>query len=126
MVQTAVNLVKPIVVEGLLLANLHVLRLLEANQELPKMNETFFNHCFAAVSHATGFRAQQFKPTSDPQLATSYQLYCQSLPAHHQKPERPTFIKAVRHRSLMLFYQYSAFATACCTSRSFALLQQHE
>ena len=46
MAQRAVNLVKPIIVEGLLLANLHVLRLLESNRELPKMDETFFNRCF--------------------------------------------------------------------------------
>ena len=123
--QKAVDLVKPIIVEGLLLANLHVLRLLEANKELPKMQETFFNHCFAVVSNATGYRCQQFDPTSDPELATSYQLYCQSLPAQHQKPERPTFIKAVRHLSLMLFYQY-VFATAYCNLRSLTLLQQCE
>ena len=126
MAQRAVNLVKPIIVEGLLLANLHVLRLLESNQELPKMDETFFNRCFAAVSIATGFRSQQFNPTSDPQLAASYELYRQNLPAHHQKPERPTFIKAVSNLSLMLLYPYSASAATCCKLRSFALLQQRE
>jgi hypothetical protein len=125
MVQRAVNLVKPILVEGLLLANLHVLCLLESNQELPKM-ETFFNRCFAAVSIATGFHCQQFNPTSDPQLAASYELYRQNLPAHHQKPERPTFLKAVSDLSLMLLYPYSAFAATYCKLRSFALLQQRE
>ena len=89
----AVNLVKPILTEGSLLSNLHVLRCLESG-ECPVINQTFFYNCYSAVSYATGNRAQQFKPTDYPSLA-SYSLYTQSLPNSHTRPERPTFIKDV-------------------------------
>ncbi len=95
-IQQAVHLVTPILVEGNMLANLHVLRLLEATDAIPKLDQTFYNRCFSAVSFATGHRAQQFTEASDASLATSYNtLYSQSLPANHQKPERPTLIKDV-------------------------------
>ena len=95
-IQQAVQLVIPLLVEGNLLANLHVLRCIEAREAIPKLDQTFFNRCFYAVSFGTGHRAQQFHEATDPSLATSYNtLYSQSLPANHQKPERPTFLKDV-------------------------------
>jgi len=86
-IQQAVQLVIPLLVEGNLLANLHVLRCIEAREAIPKLDQTFFNRCFYAVSFGTGHRAQQFNEATDPSLATSYNtLYSQSLPANHQKP----------------------------------------
>ncbi|DBA68175.1 TPA: hypothetical protein ACH3X2_013910, partial [Trebouxia sp. C0005] len=63
---------------------------------MPKLDQTFFNRCFYAVSFGTGNRAQQFNRASDPwpSLATTHEtLYTQSLPANHQRPERPTSVK---------------------------------
>ena len=95
-IQQAVQLVIPLLVESNLLANLHVLRCIEAGEAIPKLDQMFFNRCFYAVSFGTGHRAQQFNKASDPSLATSHDsLYIQSLPANHQRPERPTFLKDV-------------------------------
>lgn len=93
-VEQAVHLVTPILTEGSLLANLHVIRCMESGQS-PPIDQTFFNHCYSAVSHSTGNRAQDFVPAKDPSLAESYDLYTQCLPALHTKPERPTYIKDV-------------------------------
>ncbi len=48
-IQQAVQLVIPLLVEGNLLANLHVLRCIEAEEAIPKLDQTFFNRCF--MSH---------------------------------------------------------------------------
>lgn len=93
-VEQAVHLVTAILTEGSLLANLHVIRCMESGQS-PPINQTFYNHCYSAVSHSTGNGAQQFVPAKDPSLAESYDLYTRCLPALHTKPERPTFIKDV-------------------------------
>ncbi|KAA6417578.1 MAG: hypothetical protein FRX49_12453 [Trebouxia sp. A1-2] len=93
-IQQAVQLVTPLLVEGHLLANLHVLRCIEAGEAMPKLDQTFYNRCFYAVSFGTGNRAQQFNRASDPSLATTHDtLHTQSLPANHQRPERPTSVK---------------------------------
>jgi len=95
-IQQAVQLVIPLLVEGNLLANLHVLRCIEAEEAIPKLDQTFFNRCFYAVSFGTGNQAQQFNKASAPSLATTHDtLYSQNLPANHQRPERPTFLKDV-------------------------------
>lgn len=91
----AVHLVTPILTEGSLLANLHVLRCLSAGQHIPAVNQTFYNNCYSAVTHSTGNGAQQFKPADHPSLAASYAVYHQSLPNNHTQPERPTYIKDV-------------------------------
>ena len=90
----AVDQVTPILTEGSLLANLHVLRCVESG-ESPVINQVFFYSCYCAVSYATGSQAQQFKATDHPSLATSYSLYAQCLPSNHTRPERPTYIKDV-------------------------------
>ena len=93
-IQQAVQLVTPLLVEGNLLANLHVLRCIEAGEAIPKLDQMFFSRRFYAVSFSTGHQARQFNTASDPCLATSHDtLYQQSLPANHQRPERPTFFK---------------------------------
>ena len=91
----AVHLVTPILTEGSLLANLHILHCVESGQSIPAINQTFFYHCYSAVSHSTGNGAQQFKSADHPSLAASYNLYTQLLPNTHTKPDRPTFIKDV-------------------------------
>ena len=91
----AVDLVTPILTEGSLLANLHVLRCTEPGRDIPEITQTFFNNCYAAVTHSTGYKAQQFKAAAHPALAESYAVYKQSLPGDHAKPERPRFIKDV-------------------------------
>ena len=94
--EKAVQLLTPIVLQGNLLANLHILRHLESgNPAILKIDQTFFYRCFAAVSFATGFRAQQFNPASDPDLAASLDVYQQSVPPGYMKPERPTWLKGV-------------------------------
>ncbi|DBA75796.1 TPA: hypothetical protein ACH3X1_010204 [Trebouxia sp. C0004] len=86
-IQQAVQLVIPLLVEGNLLANEHVLNCIEAGEVIPKLDQTFFNRCFYAVSFGTGCQAQQFNETSDLSLATSHgTLYSQSLPGNHQRP----------------------------------------
>ena len=91
----AVHLVTPLLTEGSLLANLHILRCIESGQSIPTIDQSFFNQCYSAVSHSTGNGAQQFKPADHPSLAASYNLFTQLLPTTHTKPERPTFIKDV-------------------------------
>ena len=78
----AVQLVTPILIASNALANLHVLRCLEAD-------------CMYAVTHATGNRAVHFNALKNSSLAASYSLYSQQLPASHQTLERPTYIKDV-------------------------------
>ena len=102
-IQQAVQLVTPLFVEGNLLANLHVLRCIEAGEAIPKLDHMFFSRCFYAVSFSTGHQARQFNKASDPCLATSHDtLYQQSLLANHQRPERPTFLKDVSSAATFL------------------------
>ena len=86
----AVHLVTPIVIEANALANLHVLRCLEIDGAVPKLNQTFFSNCMYSVSHATGSHAVQFNADNYPRLAASHNLYSQQLPPTHCAPERPT------------------------------------
>ena len=76
----AVQLVSPILIASNVLANLHVLRCLETDGHVSKLDQKFFSNCMYAVSHATGRCAVQFN---------------QQPPQHHQTPERPTYIKDV-------------------------------
>lgn len=102
-VRDAVHLSHQILVEGHMLASLHVLRLLQNNQPLPRLStgrneskwQTMMDNCYAAVSQAVGPGCQQFSPSKDPELATSYAMYQQYLPAGHVKPTRPTWLKHV-------------------------------
>ena len=94
-VEQAVHLATPILTEGSLLANLHVLRCIESGQNARVISQELFYNCYSAVSHSTGNRAQQFKPANHPSLAGSYNLYTQCLPNNHARPERPTFMQDV-------------------------------
>ena len=107
----AVQLVTPIVIEANALANLHVLRCLETDGAVPLLNNTFFSNCMYAVSHATGRQAVQFSVSKNAALAASHSLYAQQLPAAHQKPERPTYIKDV------------SVAPECCATTAHLYLQ---
>ena len=91
----AVQLVTPILIASNALANLHVLRCLEADGAVPRLDQTFFSNCMYAVTHATGNGAVQFNALKNTSLAASYSLYSQQLPASHQTLERPTYIKDV-------------------------------
>ena len=91
----AVDLVTPILTEGGFVANLHVLRYAELGRDIPNVNQTFCDNCYAAVRHSTGNRAQQIKSADHPALAGSYTLYRHYLPDDHAKPERPKLIKDV-------------------------------
>ena len=59
------------------------------------LNRLLCCRCYAAVSIACGPGAQQFKRKQDPMLAESLDHYNQLLPASHQKPKRPTYLKDV-------------------------------
>ena len=99
----AVLLNQRILIEGHLLANYHVLRLLTEQLDLPAftMNgnkshwQTVYDRCFAAVSHSTGPGARQYKRDADPELTQSYDEYKDLLPPGHHKPTRPTWLKDV-------------------------------
>ncbi|KAL3142401.1 hypothetical protein ABBQ38_002736 [Trebouxia sp. C0009 RCD-2024] len=103
LVRTAVTTSHQILVEGHMLASLHILRLLSTNQPLPPLStgtkeskwQTMMDNCYAAVSQAVGPCCQQFSAAKQPELATTYAQYQQSLPAGHVKPTRPTWLKHV-------------------------------
>ncbi|KAL3131140.1 hypothetical protein ABBQ38_000445 [Trebouxia sp. C0009 RCD-2024] len=103
LVRTAVTTSHQILVEGHLLASLHIMRLLSTNQPLPPLStgtkesqwQTMMDNCYAAVSQAVGPHCQQFSAAKQPELATTYALYQQLLPAGHVKPTRPTWLKHV-------------------------------
>jgi len=96
-IQQAVQLqlVIPLLVEGNLLANLHVLRCIEAREAIPRLDQTFFNRCFYTVSFGTGHRAQQFNEATDPSLATSLQYSVQSELASKSPETRKAFLTDV-------------------------------
>ena len=75
----AVQLVTPILIEANALANLHVLRCLETDGAVPKLDQTFFSNCMYAVTHATGKQAVQFNVDKNASLAASHSLYSQEL-----------------------------------------------
>lgn len=101
-VRDAVQLNQSIIVEGQMLATLHVLRLIRDGKAnlIPALGtgsqwQTMMENCYAAVSHATGDSCQQFSAEKYPDLGETYQLYQQSLPAGHVKPTKPTWLKHV-------------------------------
>jgi len=61
----AVQLVSPILIASNVLANLHVLRCLETDGHVSKLDQTFFSNCMYAVSHATGRRAVSLTESLD-------------------------------------------------------------
>ena len=91
----AVQLVSPILIASNILANLHVLRCLETEGNVPALSQKFFSNCMYAVSHSTGPQAKQFNRAENVELAESLDMYLQQLPTDHPTPERPTYIKDV-------------------------------
>ena len=110
----AVQLVTPILIEANALANLHVLRCLETNGAVPKLDQTFFSNCMYAVSHATGRQAVQCNADKNASLAASHGLYSQQLPQTHQKPERPTYLKDVSVAPGPMLCYHGASCLSCC------------
>lgn len=109
----AVQLVTPIVIEASALANLHVLRCLEADNAVPKLDQTFFSHCMYAVSHASGSRAVRINAHKYASLAATHDHYSQQLPTSHQQPDRPTYIKDVSVAPDPMQCRHSAFYLRC-------------
>ncbi len=70
----AVQLVSPILIASNVLANLHVLRCLETDGHVSKLDQTFFSNCMYAVSHATGRRAVQFNRAKNVSLTESLDM----------------------------------------------------
>ena len=93
-IQRAVSLATPIIQQAHLLANLHVLRLCETGQPIPRLDSTFWNRCSSAVSEAVG-GSEAYKSTSDQQLTVSLAMYDALVPASFVKPLRPPLIKSV-------------------------------
>ncbi|DBA73950.1 TPA: hypothetical protein ACH3X1_010780 [Trebouxia sp. C0004] len=91
----AVQLVSPILIASNVLANLHVLRCLETEGNVSKLDQTFFSNCMYAVTHSTGRSAVQFDRAKNVKLTESLDIYMQQLPQDHQPLERPTYIKDV-------------------------------
>jgi len=106
-IKKAIDFATPLRIQGQLLATFHVLRLVENSIPIPPLRTTFWNQCYATVSHSTGPAAQQFDPESNPLLAASLTAYSQHLPAGYQVPERPTYIKDVS-------VTYSSFTAVIC------------
>ncbi|DBB10514.1 TPA: hypothetical protein ACH3X3_002053 [Trebouxia sp. C0006] len=69
-IQQAVQLVIPLLVEGNLLANLHVLRCIEAEEAIPKLDQTFFNRCF--MSHLALILNAAAQINFDNHIATNF------------------------------------------------------
>ena len=63
-------------------ANLHILRLLEADQPLPKMDKAWFYSCCAAVS-ANSNRQHQLK---DPAMRETQAVYDSCKPPGYRRP----------------------------------------
>ncbi len=127
-IQQAAQLVIPLLVEGNLLANLHVLRCIEAEEAIPKLDQTFFNRCFYAVSFGTGNQAQQFNKASAPSLAATHDTLSElaskspeTREAHISKRREfctiKSFLKFVRAiLSRMLHKLTFTETTTCCRS----------
>ena len=125
LVQEVVSAVTPILIHAQLFASYHVTRLLESEQELTAVNQTFFNRCIAAVTTATdGSEAFDRQGLADPshpehwtaagqqfsQLTTTLADYhdltaslvvdhqLDGLPHQHQPPDRPAVLKDVSSR----------------------------
>lgn len=125
LVQEVVSAVTPILIHAQLFASYHVTRLLESEQELTPVNQTFFNRCIAAVTTATdGSEAFDSKGLAHPshpkhwtaagqqlsQLRTSLVDYHDltaslvvdhqlgGLPHQYKRPDRPSVLKDVSSR----------------------------
>ncbi|DBA98828.1 TPA: hypothetical protein ACH3X1_014590 [Trebouxia sp. C0004] len=55
-----------------------------------------------AVTQAIGKQAVQFNVDKNASLAASHSLYSQELPAAHQQPERPTFLKDILNAASLM------------------------
>lgn len=92
----AVKLATPIELQGQMLAQFHVLRLLQLGQCPGPLNMTFYTRCYSAVSLAAG-NSKPYNRNSDPALTASLDAYAAYVPAGHRKPHRPALIKDVSH-----------------------------
>lgn len=119
--QDVVAAVTPILIHAQLFASFHVIRLLQAQQEVTAVDQTFFNRCIAAVTTPTEdsqkFDSQGLANPAHPKhwtpagqqfkaLTTSlvdYTAlteglggdYAAQLPFQYKKPERPSVLKDV-------------------------------
>ena len=63
-------------------ANLHILRLLEAGQPLPKLDKAWFNTCCAAVSNNSNAQHQ----LKDPAMRETKVVYDSCKPHGYRRP----------------------------------------
>lgn len=125
LVQEVVSAVTPILIHAQLFATYHVNRLLESEQELTPVDQTFFNRCIAAVTTATDgsedfdrkglahpnhpkhwtAAGQQFSQLTaslvdynnlTSSLVVDHQLG--ALPHQYKNPDRPSVLKDVSSR----------------------------
>ena len=122
LVQEVVSAVTPILIHAQLFASYYVTRLLESEQELTTVDQTFFNRCIAAVTTATdGSEAFDRQGLAHPshskhwtatgqqfsELTTSLVDYHEltssllvdrqlgGLPHQYRQPDRPSVLKDV-------------------------------
>ena len=95
--EDAIDRYNRITFEGVELATFHVLRLIEAGNENPVINATFFRRCFRAVSR---LRPTDPEPTcvadEDPELAASFEVY-RGTRGGDTFPHREGIIRALEH-----------------------------
>ncbi|KAA6416649.1 MAG: hypothetical protein FRX49_13385 [Trebouxia sp. A1-2] len=117
-IQQAVQLVTPLLVEGHLLANLHVLRCIEAGEAMPKLDQTFYNRLLKAAGWANlpslspaGEKKFTAERASWWQRCTDYQSFC----THTQRTHREFHFQVETDSisvSILMFQPASGSASA--------------
>jgi hypothetical protein len=68
--------VNKIIFEGYVLANLHIIQLLDEDKEIPPLNQKFFQNVLAQVSV---FHQQKEMPCKDEELVTTFENHYKTL-----------------------------------------------
>ena len=84
--------VNKIIFEGYLLANLHIIRLLDEDKEIPPLNQKFFQNVLAQVSVFHHRREMQCK---DEDLVTTFENHYKTLRPMNYKPGYRDYINTI-------------------------------
>ena len=84
--------VNKIIFEGYLLANLHIIRLLDEDKEIPPLNQKFFQNVLAKVSV---FHDQKEMACKDEELVTTFENHYKTLRPMGYKPGYRDYINTI-------------------------------
>jgi hypothetical protein len=84
--------VNKIIFEGYLLANLHIIWLLDEDKELPPVNQKFFQNVLAQVSV---FQKRKEMPCKDEELVTTFENHYKTLRPMDYKPGYRDYINTI-------------------------------